>query len=64
MDKEKLDKIIETARMKIAISNLNEKEDEKMTKNKILQMAATFILVIGITTGIASASSIIKDTMK
>ena len=61
MDKEKLDKIIETARMKIAISNLNEKEGEKMTKNKILQTAATFILVIGITTGIAYASTIVYE---
>ena len=61
MDKEKLDKIIETARMKIAISNLKEKEDEKMTKNKILQTAATFILVIGITTGIAYASTIVYE---
>lgn len=46
--------------MKIAISNFEE-EDIKMPKKNGLKMIATFILAIGITTGLVYASSVVYD---
>lgn len=60
MDKQKKEKIIEKSRMKIAITNLEE-ENIKMTKNKVLKMVATFVLAIGITTGLVYASSVVYE---
>lgn len=61
MDKEKQNKIIEKARMKIAVVNFSEEEYINKSKNGILKMVATFILAIGITTGLVYGGSVVYD---
>lgn len=62
MDKDRQEKIIEKARMKMAISNF-EKEDIEMKKPKssILKMVAMFIVAIGVTGGLAYATTVISN---
>ena len=60
MDKEKQDRIKEKARMKIAVVNFNEEQITK-SKNGILKMVATFVLAIGITTGLVYGGSVVYD---
>lgn len=60
MSNNRIRSIIEKSRMKIAISNFEE-EDIKMPKKNGLKMIATFILAIGITTGLVYASSVVYD---
>lgn len=57
MDLKKQENILKKARMKIAISNFVE-EEKKMTKNKLWKTVATFLLTIGITTGLVYATSV------
>lgn len=57
MDSKKQENIMKKARMKIAISNFVE-EEKKMTKNKLWKTVATFLLTIGITTGLVYAASV------
>lgn len=57
MDSKKQENIMKKARMKIAISNFVE-EEKKMTKNKLWKTVATFLLTIGITTGLVYATSV------
>lgn len=57
MDKEKQDRIIEKSRMKIAISNFENEEDIMKSNSKIFKMVATFILAIGVTTGLVCAGT-------
>lgn len=61
MDKEKQNRIIEKARMKIAVVNFSEEEHINKSKNGILKMVATFILAIGITTGLVYGGSVVYD---
>lgn len=63
MDKEKQDKIIEEARMKIAISNFEKGEEIMRPTNKILKMVATFMIALGITTGLVYASSKVYENI-
>ena len=57
MDKQKQEKIMERARMKVAISNFKEEDLTKDTsKNKMFKMVATFVLAIGITGGLVYAT--------
>lgn len=61
MDKEKKNRIIEKARMKIAVVNFSEEEHINKSKNGLLKMVATFVLTIGITTGLVYGGSIVYD---
>lgn len=63
MDKEKQDKIIEEARMKIAISNFEKGEEIMRPTNKILKMVATFMIALGVTTGLVYASSKVYENI-
>lgn len=57
MDKQKQEKIMEKARLKVAIANL--KEDDvnfKSSQKSLLKMVATFVLAIGITGGLVYAT--------
>ena len=62
IDKELQNRAIEKARMKMAISNF-EKEDIKMNKPKInlSKMVATFVLALGVTSGLVYATSTVID---
>lgn len=63
IDKEKENKIIEKARMKIAISNFEKEEEIMRPTNKILKMVATFTIALGITTGLVYASSKVYENI-
>lgn len=63
IDKEKENEIIEKARMKIAISNFEKEEEIMKPTNKILKMVATFMIALGITTGLAYASSKVYENI-
>lgn len=54
------DKIIEKARMKMAISNF-EQENVKCSKRNLPKMVATFVLTIGLTSGLVLASTKVYD---
>lgn len=57
MDKQKQEKIMEKARLKVAIANL--KEDDvnfKASQKSVLKMVATFVLTIGIMGGLVYAT--------
>lgn len=57
IDKNKQNQIIQKARMKIAISNFEKENIETETKkNNLLKIVASFILVTGITGGLAYAT--------
>lgn len=62
IDKELQNRAIEKARMKMAISNF-EKEDIKMNKPKInlSKMVATFVLALGVTSGLVYATGTVID---
>ena len=62
IDKELQNRAIEKARMKMAISNF-EKEDIKMNKTKInlSKMVSTFVLALGVTSGLVYATSTVID---
>ena len=62
IDKELQNRTIEKARMKMAISNF-EKEDIKMNKPKrnLSKMVATFVLALGVTSGLAYATGTVID---
>lgn len=62
IDKELQNRAIEKARMKMAISNF-EKEDIKMNKPKrnLSKMVATFVLALGVTSGLVYATSTVID---
>ncbi len=62
IDKELQNRTIEKARMKMAISNF-EKEDIKMNKPKrnLSKMVATFVLALGVTSGLVYATSTVID---
>ena len=62
IDKELQNRAIEKTRMKMAISNF-EKEDIKMNKPKrnLSKMVATFVLALGVTSGLVYATSTVID---
>ena len=62
IDKELQNRAIEKARMKMAISNF-EKEDIKMNKPKrnLSKMVATFVLALGVTSGLVYATGTVID---
>lgn len=62
INKELQNRAIEKARMKMAISNF-EKEDIKMNKPKrnLLKMVATFVLALGVTSGLVYATGTVID---
>lgn len=60
MDRENLDKIMKTSRMKIAVSKFEE-EEYTMPKRNLLKMVATFVLTIGMTFGIVYAGNTIYE---
>lgn len=54
-------KILENVEMRIAMSNFElKKEDTSMNKKSVLQMAATFLIILTLTTGVVFAQNITK----
>lgn len=53
-------RILSKVETKIAIANF-QKEEKKMSKNKILKMVATFVITIGVMMGVAYAGSVIYE---
>lgn len=53
-------RILSKVETKIAIANF-QKEEKKMSKNKILKIVATFVITIGVMMGVAYAGSVIYE---
>ncbi len=61
-NKELNKKILENLKMKIAISNFD-KEDKPMSKQKILKMAAMFVIAIGLIAGVTYAGTVVYQNV-
>lgn len=53
-------KILQKVQTQIAIANF-QKEENKMSKRKILKMVATFVITIGVMMGVAHAGTVIYE---